>query len=797
MKIYGLRSKLITVTLTAVMSVSTLFSPTVFADELSFDGKEGFKLENVARDKSVVEADGWLSDISDNLSGDIIAYEYINQSSVENNTGNLLIDGDMETFAEFSSLRDLQITHGYSGTIAGVEIFYAPGSGSVGKSLKVTGSKLTQVLNTFEVEGEEGELTSTFVPVNYETNGGKLRIYSGGTYGYALDVYEIKIYTSSGDNSDFEKITDGDTDVSKSFISLNADGKAIIDLGQKYDIAGIRMFSAENLKFYLSSEYPDGVLNENDLVYTAASTAEKNVSVACGGSARYLCIAAAGVSAKCAEAEVYAYLPIGGEIAPSDLVNLSASYPSENDFAGVTNNDGHENIVVAFNEEVITSYLNGESVVLLDNNDRAVTCEDMKLISDSISIPILNLASNTGYKLVIKKGVVTKSGKVLNDDFVLNFSTAKLKTAVTFSEIIKSVSPSNGSGSVTNLGAYGFVKIGFSIDMLPSSFAEAVVIQNEKGQSIDKSNYISAADSFKLDLSKLDSNTKYTLTVNSGKLSAADCNIIGDDFSMTFTTGEIFPYESIEGYRIMNVALNKQVYSNSKNTQTPATNINDGDYNKYFILSNSKSKTVIDLGGYYKVITVQYVAASAFDYNTSTQNHYHTKDTSIYSSCEYPNDGFSNATLLHTTKEHMNGEKTMIKNIGDEYVRYISYTSPYGTSVCAEIEAYAYVKEDYMPITYDITQSGCVVSTSVKNYSDSDKDVYMLISAYDENGDYVGLKCKKFVAGANTTTPIEARYSLLDIRDSLLSANVKRVVIQLLSGFYECMSLSAPLEIIP
>lgn len=795
MKIYKLKSKFTMFVLVAALIVSLPISPIIYASDLPFEEKEGFKVENIALGKSASESSGWLDDISENLRGDIIAYEYINNSSKEKNTGDLLIDGDMTTYVGFEALRDLQITHNFSGTIEGIEIFYVPKSESIGKTMKVTGSKITQTLNTFTVQGEEGKLSSSFVSVNYETNGGKMRIYSGGTYGYALDIYEIKIYASVGGFFCFEEFTDGITDVRKDFISPGSDGKMIIDLGMEYQLAGCRLFSAENLKLYLCNEYPGDELNDSDIVYTADASSGEVECVSYNKQGRYLCLVAADVSVKCAEIEVYAYLPNGGEITPESLVNLNASYPSENNFSGVTNKDGYKNIIISFNEEILTSYLNDKSVVLNDKSGESIAYEGLEVFSDKVMIPISNLKSDSEYVLTVKKGIITKSGKLLNDDFTVSFTTGKLNVLGTLNDIITSVTPSEGATGVTNIDNYGFVKIVFSANVLESSISEGVILKDGSGKNIDNIEYIFENNEYKLDLSYLTSNTKYTLTLMADKIKADSFDIKGDNFLLTFTTGNIFPYKSIEGYRITNVALNKKIYSNSVSTSSP-NNVIDGNYNTYCILSNKRGgEAIIDLGNFYRVIAVQYVAANAFDYNTSTQNHYHTKDTRIYSSCGYPKNEFSNATLLHTTKAHMNGEKTLIKNTGDEYVRYISYASPFSTSVCAEIEAYAYVKEDYMPITYEITQTECVVSTSIKNYTTDDKDVYMLISAYDENGGFIGLKCKKFIAAANKNTQIEARYKLAEISDTLLSANAKKVVIQLLGGFKECRSLAAPMEI--
>lgn len=799
MKSYSLKSKFIIFLLIISFGISAVIQPEVIADSNNylFDEMEGFKVKNVSVNKGISEANGWLNDISDSLNGDIIAYEYINQSSVENNTADLLIDRNMETYVSFDALRDLQITHNFSGTIEGIEIFYVPKSESIGETIKVTGNKLTQTLNTFTVQGEVDELTSVFVPLNYETNGDKLRIYSGGTYGYALDIYEIKIYSSSDGTLNLNTITDGIVDVQNSFQSPNVDGRVIVDLGAEYELAGIRAYLTENVRLYLCAEYPDGELQNRDLVYTFDKLSEGDILVDCRKSARYICLAATDITVKCAEIEVYAYVPDGGEISASELVDLESSYPSENNYSGVTNIGTYDNIIIAFSEDIITSYLNNGSVLLLDKNGISLPYTGLEVLSKEARIPISNLESNTAYSLIIKKGIVTKAGKMLTDDFMIEFTTGTLKTQVDLAGIIAGVTPADGSDNVTNLESYGFVKIAFSADVLVSSLADGVVIKSDDGRSVEDAECVFENNEYKLDLSCLSSNTKYTLTLKADTIKADGCDITGEDISITFTTGYIFPYKSIEGYRITNVALNKKIYSNASKQDT-LSNINDGNYDNFFILNHTGGggMNVIDLGNYYKVIAVQYVASNRFNYDTSTDNHYHTRDTKIYSSCEYPNNEYSNAILLHTTKAHLSGEKTLIKNTGDEYVRYITTVSRYGTSVYAELEAYAYVKENYMPITYEITKSECIASASIKNYTSDDKDVYMVISAYDEKGNFIGLKCKKFVAAANKTTPVEARYSLLEIKDSLLSANVKKVVIQLISGFSECKSLAVPVEVI-
>ena len=802
MKIYSLKSKFTAFVLTVTMGASLAVPTVAFADdgELPFDEKPGFRVENVAANKGIAASQGWLTDISDNLNDGITAYEYINQSSVKNDSADLLADGDMETYAQFDALRDLQITHDFSGTIEGIEIFYAPKSDSIGKTLKITGSKLTQTLSTFTVQGEEGKLTSAFVPLNYETNGDKLRIYSGGLYGYAMDIYEIRLYSSSGGSLQFDKITDGYTDVQNSFHSLKADGKAIIDLGEEYELAGIRLLAAKNMKVYLCSEYPDGALSDGDLVYSAGDSVSEAETVNCSRSARYLCLASAAVSANCAEIEVYAYLPDGGEISPADLVNLDLSYPSADGFEGVTNTDGHNEIAIKFTEPVMTSTLNADSIVLLDNNGMSIPYFGLAVSENEVSVPIINLESNSAYSLCIKKGIFTKAGKIMSDDFQISFKTGTLKESSRLSEIIKSVTPSDGATGVTNLNEYGFVKIGFSVKMSGSSFDGGVVIKNAAGERIKNIEYTYENDEYKLDLSCFDSNTRYTLTLIADKLKSDECDIIGDDFSMTFTTGNIFPYKSVDGYRIANVSLNKTVTSNmgDKPENGDIKNINDGNYENQVILwpgGGVPGTVVIDLGNYCKVIAIEYTASKHFDYDSSTNLHYHTKDISLYSSLEYPNNSFSNATFLEKTTAHLTGERKLYKNFDSGYARYISAHSAYAISVFAELTVYAYVKEDYMPITYEVTQRECVASTSVKNYTDDDKDMYMLISAYDENDNFVGLKCKKFVAAANATTPLEARYSLAEVKDSLIFANVKKVVIQLLDGFKECKSLAAPFEI--
>lgn len=796
MKLCNLKSKFMAIVVMAVLLVSLPTAPVIYADseDLPFEAKEGFKIENIAAGKNTAATSGWLTDVSEFANGDIFAYEYINKSTNVINTGNLLIDGDMTTYAEFESLFALEITHNFSGIIGGVEIFYAPKSESIGETIHITDDKLN-TLETFTIQGEQDKLTSVFVPLNYETDGNNLNIYSGGLWGYALNIYEIKIYSPAGGKLEFDKITDEITDAQNSFKSLNADGKAIIDLGEEYELAGIRLFSAENMKLYLCSEYPDGDLDESDLAYTSGSSSSGSELVSCNRSARYLCLAATDISVKCAEIEAYAYIPAGGAITPEELINLNASYPSADGFEGVTNIAGQENIVIAFNEPIIPSTLNINSVALFDNGGAEVTYIGLTASENSVLIPIANLKSNGEYRLRIKKGIVTKTGKSMSDDFNISFKTGKLRETIELADAIISITPAEGATGVTNLNAYGFVKVGFSVDMDASSFGDGVDVRSIGGKSVDNIEYIFENNEYKLDLSCLESDTKYMLTFKADKLKATDNYIIGDDFSFTFTTGYIFPYKSIEGYIITNVALNKEVYSNSRE-QEDLYCVNNGNYDDHFIsYASGGGMNVIDLGNYYKIIAVQYVASKHFNYNETSDNHYHTKDTSIYSSCEYPNSAFSNANLLHITKAHLRGEKTLIKNTGSEYARYITTKSIYAISVYAELEVYAYVKEDYMPITYNITQNECVVSTSVKNYTGSDKDIYMLITAYDDKGDFVGLKCKKFVAAANSTTPLTVRYGLSEVTNSLSSASAKKIVIQLVGGFRECKVLSSPVEI--
>jgi len=472
-----------------------------------------------------------------------------------------------------------------------------------------------------------------------------------------------------------------------------------------------------------------------------------------------------------------------GVLTADDMIK--DTYPA-NGATGVTN-ETEQYLEIEFKVTMDTNLLVPENIIITDSENNVIPYDSYDSQSLSYKVDLGYLSSDTHYTVTLKDEVITELGKKLDTDYSFSFTTGQIYKSYTVESLISEKYPMPDEMNVTNVAKSGMMKIKLNKEVDKDLLSKAVIIKDENENEISSEHFIVSETEIKLDISKLDSNMGYTVTVKKDKLQLGGGNrVIGDDYSYYFKTGLIIDLPAVEGKVILNIAKNKKIIGENIAVR-PLTNVNDGDRSTAGEISGAAGLYTMDLGGYYDIKKVIFAPASSFDYSKDNLNYHITGLNIMTSSSGISEEDFS---VLATTSKVGNGEPYVV-DVSDDInpVRYIGLKTSNVQAIVGEFEVYIYADEVYS-VSYTKDGDNYVFDANQMNYTSEMKKAYFVVLCNDENGKLLSVKSKVISVASGTVSPTES-IVLNGVADG-----TKSITACIVRGFSNLIQLAEPIDII-
>lgn len=328
-------------------------------------------------------------------------------------------------------------------------------------------------------------------------------------------------------------------------------------------------------------------------------------------------------------------------------------------------------------------------------------------------------------------------------------------------EVVSTI-PSDGINGITNLeGKDNFIEVELNRNINEDTInPDNVIITAEDGTTLsDWKPYSVEGKIFKIDVSILESNTTYNVTlttdVKTGSLP------LTEEYTFSFKTGAIFKAPYTPGKVIKNIAIGKTITGNPHASSGPLSRMIDGNETNYALTSGAP-KIQVDLGNQYKVVAFELTPQSNPENTTLLQNlNILGSDTAF---------NFSDLTatkveqLMLASYPATSSVKETIVLSEPKEARYIGLYRASTYMVLCELKIYALVDVDFG--TWSVKTGGSEVteitgagdyafSIPVTNYENS-SDYCMILSSYDDKGALLNIKCADVSALEDVKTTLEA-----------------------------------------
>lgn len=448
-------------------------------------------------------------------------------------------------------------------------------------------------------------------------------------------------------------------------------------------------------------------------------------------------------------------------------VELSSTVPSNGQNVEFSNADGTYNFVEAtFNRNINPATVNPENVEIKNVTDNAVVTEWEPVVSGkTVKVSTEYLAPNKSYTMTFKQGgIKTTQNMPLTEEESFAFTTN-----VDVSVVSKTP---NGVTGVTNIeNDNPFIEV--ELNRVPdiSSLTPDNVKIKTGSTTVSGWTAIIDGNKFKIDISHLQSNKSYTVSLTRG-ITAGGCPLTQAD-SFSFSTGTIINAPYKEGKIITNVALNKSVTGNLDSAYSSRfSHIVDGTIGagNYTVTTTSGVRIQIDLQNVYDVAAFELYPSEQAAHSNLLQN---AAILGSKTDLDINNMSLekSEPLTLGAYPASATGSQ-MITLSAPESMRYVGLFRTAKYCAIGEFKVYAYVEQDFGPWTVkkgdeavtEVAGAGTYTfSITDTNYNtDADSVYYMIISAYDENGKLLYKNYGNVTAVKNTTSTLEKSINIAD-----------------------------------
>ena len=325
---------------------------------------------------------------------------------------------------------------------------------------------------------------------------------------------------------------------------------------------------------------------------------------------------------------------------------------------------------------------------------------------------------------------------------------------------VESTSPSDGATGVSNMGsaATSLVEVELNRNIVSSSINPTNVVIKDVTDGNDAvltgwTPYEVSGKKFSIDISKLDSNKTYevTLTTNVETTSGN----LNEEYTFSFTTGSILKVPYDPDKVLVNIVAGKRIWGNGHSSY-PLDRILDGN-NSNFMITSGAPKIQLDLGNFYDIVAVEMVPRAGDPDNTipnlniladDTEFNFAATDLMDKAIATYPATNVGAYTAVLATP------------VSARYLGIYRASTYLGLG---EFRAYVYVDKNLVDIgawkvndsttTTEFSAAGTYTfSAPVNNMSQDATSYYMTVFAYDANGKMLEKSNEvKAVASGNST----------------------------------------------